>query len=39
MATYLFATHPELARRVALGSLVLHVDALPAADVAPYDSK
>ena len=39
VATHLFATHPELARRVALGSLVLHVDALPAADVAPYDSK
>ncbi len=39
VSTHLFAAHPELARRVAEGSLVLAVDALPAVDVAPYDSK
>ena len=39
LATHLFAAHPELERRVAEGSLTLLVEALPAADVAPYDSK
>ncbi len=39
LATHLFATHPELARRVVEGSLALQVEAAPAVDVAPYDSK
>jgi phenylacetate-coenzyme A ligase PaaK-like adenylate-forming protein len=39
IARYLFATHPELSRRVAVGDLDLRIEARPAAAVAPYDSK
>lgn len=39
IAQRLFAAHPELARRVAAGELVLDVDARAGADVAPHDSK
>jgi hypothetical protein len=39
IARHLFATHAELAQRVAKGDIELRIEALSADDVAPHDSK